>query len=64
VLAIRLWGTVMMFVVVMLVFYLFALQTVFSATIAFHTMLMLDAFSVWAGVLIVIHLAVCFVIFL
>jgi hypothetical protein len=44
----------------MMVFNFFALQTVFPVISSIHTVLMFDALSVWAVVLIVIHFAAMF----
>lgn len=44
----------------MMMFNFFALQTVFPVISSFHTVLMFDALSVWAVVLIVIYLAAMF----
>jgi hypothetical protein len=56
------WIVVVMMVMLML--NLLAFQTVFSLPRAFHTVFMLDAFSIWAVVLIVIHLAMRWLVFL
>jgi hypothetical protein len=49
---------VMRFWMVMAVFFLFALQTVFLTTSAFLTVLRLDALSVGTRILVVIHFTV------